>query len=57
MLMKIQGALTELIDRASKRDISFLIKVIAISIFVIAIGVACCLILYGSLHVDIPSAK
>ena len=55
MFMKIHGAMAELIDRASKKDISFLIKCIAISIFIVAVGVACCLVMYGSVEVDLKT--
>ena len=55
MFLRMRGAMTELIDRASKKDISFLVRVIAISIFVVAVGIAVCLVIHGSMEVDVTA--
>lgn len=53
--MSYTQVISKLLDKATKNDIGFVVKLIAIGVFFVMLGITISLIMYGSVEIDVQS--
>ena len=53
--MSVTQIFNKLVEKATKKDISFVVKLLAIGFFFVMLGITMSLIMYGSVEIDVKT--